>query len=336
VLAGLATALDEELLDWNPLAWKQIVVVGDSSAKSPDHPDPRSRRNFGGYTVQRIIDLADGGAGSSTKTSWVISAVRIKDPLFPHDHVAGDRQFHQLVSGRNYNGMMIEKRGGASPQLFWEELRNHLIESLEAFEDSVLRSGNLPSTFPPISKKTAADYPYPVLDLLRRLPDESTGSEQRFASRYCTELDADGNRVLIPHLFARRGRLNTFSSYLDLVVGILEDSGDPASRDVTAIIGHLQSISASLQIDESVTPETVVEDVLSGILDLPIKTPIFRMTFGELAAMSERDFQEWIRSVDAVQKMMKSVIENENLWFKLHPNAQDRDAHAFIALSDLP
>jgi hypothetical protein len=333
VLAGIDTAM-EDRLGWNPFAWKVIVVVGDSSAKTPDHPDLKSRKNAKGRTVQSIIDQAEGKKSSQAVSSYVISAVRIKDPLFLEDHVIGDRQFNRMVAGQSYNGRMISTQGGAVPGDFSKDLTDYLLEAVENFEEAILLSGGVR---PPPSGNARSDaYPYPVLDLLRRLPDESTEPGERFAARYCTELDADGNRVLIPHLFARRGKLKAFTSYLDFLIGYLEDAGDPGSRDVTELISQLQSMSMALQMDETLTADMELDRILAGILDLPIKTRVFQLSFGELAAMSKPRFQQWVRSVDAVQEMLKGVIENQQIWFKLHPNAQDRDAHAFVALSDLP
>ena len=98
----------------------------------------------------------------------------------------------------------------------------------------------------------------------------------------------------------------------------------------------MKAMSMSLQLDEPLNPEMELDHVLTGVLGLPIQTPIFRLSFGDLAAMDERRYDEWVRSVEAVQKSLKAVIDNEQLWFDLHPQAQDRDAHAFVALSDLP
>ncbi len=335
VLAGIATAMGDRL-GWNPFAWKVIVVIGDSSAKAPDHPELRSRRSANGRTVQSIIDLAEGTTSGQVVSSYVISAVRIKDPLFLNDHVVGDRQFNQMVAGKSYNGRMISTRGGAAPDDFSRKLTDYLLEAVKNFEQTILLSGGVKPPAPPPGKARSGAYPYPVLDLLRRLPDENTTPGERFAARYCTELDADGNRVLIPHLFARRGKLKAFTSYLDFIIGYLEDVGDPGSRDVTELISQLQSLSVALQMDETLTANMELERVLAGILHLPIKTRIFQLSFGELAAMGKPGFQQWIRSVDAVQEMLKGVIEKQQIWFKLHPNAQDRDAHAFVALSDLP
>ncbi len=106
----------------------------------------------------------------------------------------------RLIAGRHYSGKMIEARGGGDPEDFSSQVTSFLLGSLKSFEQIVLQAGGgLPAT---VTNLTAADFPYPVLGLVRQLPDAAPqGPDPRFSSRYCTDLDAEGNRVLIPHLF---------------------------------------------------------------------------------------------------------------------------------------
>lgn len=341
VLAGLNLAMDVERLGWNPFAWRQIVVVGDSSIKNPEHPDRDSRKNLGGATLESVRNRAqkDSVGGMPSVDSFVISAVRIKNPLYEDDHVVGDRQFNRLTAGRTYSGMMLTARGGEAPEDFSEKLTASLLKGIDAFEKLVTTSSVLPPAAVPASGRgglSAADFPYPMLDLLRRLPDEKRDGGPSFAVRYCTDVDADGNRVLLPHLLVRRGRLESFVSFLDLVEGLLAEAGDPGSRDLGRILSQLQMMSVTLNVDEPITADLGLDRVLSGLLGFPVQTRVFRLTVGELAAMSEARFLEWVRSISISRNTLKKLIENPNLWFKLHSSAGERDLHAFVALSDLP
>ncbi len=337
VLAGISTAMDPEL-KWTPYSWKQIVVVGDSSAREPGHPDLDSRTNAGGRTIDAILDRAQkasSGSGTAPTDSFVISAVRIKNPTHGDDHVIGDLQLGRLVAGRRYQGKMISARGGAEPEDFSSRLTSFLLGGLEEFEELVLGSGGGRTIT--ATHLSAADFPYPVLDLIRQLPDEEAqGEDPRFAIRYCTDLDADGNRVLIPHLFARKGSLKTFVSFLDFMVGLLEDAGEPGARDVEHLVSQLRATTVSLQIDEPISAELNLDKVFSGILGIPLKTNVFKLTLGELAAMNAARYQEWVQSVNASKQTLADLADNPNIWFGLHPSAKNRDFHAFIALSDLP
>jgi hypothetical protein len=339
VLAGLALAMDGPSLHWNPYAWKQIVVVGDSSIKVPDHPEPASRRNHEGRTLEAILQQAQGQAspaGGAAVASFVLSAVRVKDPLQEDDHPIGDRQFNRLVAGRHYNGTMLSARGGARPEDFSGTLTASLLEGVNNFERVILQGGGVPAA--PGGALSAAEFPYPLVDLLRLLPDEPANPNGglRFAERFAASLDADGNRVLVPHLFARKGQLSKFVAFLDLLVGLLEDAGQPGARDVASILPPLQAMSLALQIDEPISADLKLEPLLSSMLGLPVKTRIFRLTLGELAGMSAARYREWLASVELAKGTLQTLLDNPHLWFKLHPDAQDRDAHAFIALSDLP
>ncbi|MCP3964222.1 MAG: VWA domain-containing protein [bacterium] len=337
VLAGLNLAMDVERLGWNPFAWRQIVVVGDSSIKNPEHPDRDSRKNVGGATLESVRHRAqkDPVGGIPAVDSFVISAVRIKNPLYADDHAVGDRQFQRLISGRRYDGKMITAAGGEEPEDFSRELTASLLKGIDAFEKLVTSS----AAAVPASARgglSAADFPYPMLDLLRRLPDEKKAAGPSFATRYCTDVDAEGNRILLPHLLVRKGRLQSFVAFLDLIQGLLEEAGEPGSRDLGPILTQLQMMSVTLNIDEPITADLRLGQLLSGLLGFPVQTRVLSLTVGELAAMSAGRFQEWVRSVSLSRSTLKRLIENPNLWFKLHPSAGERDQHAFVALSDLP
>ncbi len=334
ILAGLATAMDNRL-GWNPYAWRIIVVVAGSSAKTPDHPDPSSRTNAEGRTLRSISNQAAGIHSPHLVSSFVISAVLIKDPLFPEDNEVAERQLSQLVAGRSYNGRMISVEGGADPDDFSAIMTGYLLEAWESFEEVILRPETLRSRHAPDSV-TTTNTSHPVLDLLRRLPDENTDQGAHVVTRYCTELDAFGDRVVIPYLFVRRGQLKTFASFIDFVIGYLEDAGEPGLRDVDSLLVQLESLSAALHLTVPLSRDTELYRVLTGIFNYPIRTSIFSISFGELAAMSEDRFQEWVRVAGILQEKMKGILNNEQLWLELHPGAQDRDAHAFVALSDLP
>ncbi len=341
VLAGLNLAMDLERLGWNPLAWRQIVVVGDSSIKTPEHPDRDQRKNLGGATLESVKLRAqkDSVGGIPKVDSFVISAVRIKDPLHEDDHVVGDLQFNRLVAGHRYRGRLITARGGDEPEDFSRQLTASFLKGIEAFEKLVTSSPALPPAALPASVRgglSAADFPYPMLDLLRRLPDEKRAAGPSFATRYCTDVDADGNRILVPHLLVRKGRLQSFVAFLDLIQGLLEEAGEPGSRDLGQILSQLQMMSATLNIGEPITADLKLERVLSGLLGFPVQTRSLTLTVGELAAMGAGRFQEWVRSVSLSRDTLKKLVENPNLWFQLHPGAGDRDQHAFVALSDLP
>ena len=307
VLAGLAVAMDEERLGWNPLAWRHIVVVGDSSIKNPDHPDADSRKNFGGMTLEWVRNRArkEPVGGIPDTDGFVISAVRIRQLLHPEDYTLGNRQFESLIDGRHHHGKLVKARGDATED-FSAELTAALLESIDTFET----------------------------DLLRRVPEEKDASN--LAIRYCTDVDAGGRRTLLPQRLVRRGRLDSFIAFLALVEGLLEESGEPGTRDMETFVYQLREMSVTLGFDTPVTADSGLDHLFSGILGLPVRARSFQLTVGELAAMKSSRFQKWLHSINGVRSGLKKVVERPELWFKLHPEAPERDRHAFIDESALP
>ncbi len=338
VLAGVARAMDFDEMKWNPLGWKQIVVVGDSSMKVDDHPDPNSRRNEDNRTIAGIRTKAQSGSGdleATTHGGFVISAVHVRDPEASEDHPIAERQFNQLVAGRTYNGKRISAAGGKNPEDFSNELRDVILDAVDKFDLTIVqgrgagRQGSAGST--------AADFPWPVLDIIAAIGGESSkGEGMHFDSRYSTEFDAEGNRVFVPHLFVRKGQLLSFNAMLDFLQGQLEDAGDPGNRDVAAIVKGLQATSATLNLAEPITAEMPIDKFLTLLLGFPLKNPIFRVTIGDLAAMSQTDYDDWVQSVKAQKDTLQTLTENPHIWKKLHHEARDRAAHAFVPLTDLP
>ncbi|MCP3964223.1 MAG: VWA domain-containing protein [bacterium] len=349
VLAGVAKAMEMPTLKWNPLGWKQIVVVGDSSMKVPDHPDPKSRRNEGGRTVASVKARNQSGSGELedlTQANFVISAVRVKDPERTEDHHIGDQQFNQLTAGRGYNGKVIQTVGGRRAEDFSGALSRAILDALGNFDKSVLQgavpAGGSPAGGSPAGGgtsaprgATAADFPWPVLDIIEAVSGNGAGSVQ-FQSRYSTEFDADGNRVFVPHLFIRKGQLLSFTAMLDFLQGQLEDAGDPGSRDVATIVKGMQTVSATLNLAEPITGDISIERFLGLLLGFPLKNPIFQVTISDLAAMSQTDYNDWVQNVKAQKDTLKALTENAHIWRKLHHDAKEREAHAFVPMSDLP
>lgn len=331
VFAGLDRAMDAGM-GWNRFAWKQIVVVGDSSAKSPAHPNPRSRVNEAGRTIQSIIEEAQEGGGMGAP--FVISVVRIQDPSFTLDHVIAGRQFNQLVAGGGqYSGYVILSRGGREAEDFSVVLTKKLELGIENFQQVVVSRNK--STVPS-STLNAAEYPYPLLDLIRTLPDEAPtkAEEHRFATRFATDLDSEGNRVLVPHILVRQGQLRLFVSFVDFLQAALEEAGEPGSRDVETVVSQLQSLTLSLNFDEPLAADTSIDRIFMSILNLPIKSDLFDMNIAQLATMNTTSWEFFVRSIDASRTALRALLENSRLWFKLHSNSKDN--HAFVPLSDLP
>lgn len=335
VLAGIDHALGEDM-KWNPYAWKNIIVVSDSSIKEPNHTRPESRHNAGSRTIAGTLGKVQPGSGTVEELlngGHVISSVCVRHPGSPDDYALADRQFRDLTTGREYVGELMSVRGGSDPEDFSDILSRRVLKLVENFERAVLY-GETVKTGP---------MPYPVLDLLRALGEaDSTSvvtgdaSGMGFASRYCAEFNHNGDRVFIPHVFTRRGQLLQFNSMLEYLEGALEDAGEPGHKDVGVILRSLQVVSTSLNLDEPLTADMELEKLLQLLLGLPLKTPIFKISISDLASMSQVDYDDWLRSLRGCHDTLASLLENPTIWYRLHPTARDREMHAFIELADLP
>jgi len=340
VLAGINTAMDTDQLKWNPLAWKQIIVVGDSSIKGPSQPagvvHPHTRKNRHNLTLDTMLARLQVGNTSNldamAASNFVLSSVRVKDPDAAQDHAIGDSQFAKLVEGRDYGGTSISVNGGLSPGDFSSELITVILEAY-ASHGTV---GSNPTDPNSGSSKSSAQVPYPLLDLLDQFADPSEAEKMHFASRYCSEFDHEGNRLFVPHVFVRLGQLKSFNAMLQFLQGSLEDAGDPGSRDVAAVVASLKTISATLNLGDTISGDMDLSELLMAILGFPVKNPIFKVSPKDLAAMSVTDYGDWQQSVKACTSTLSTFIDNPNIWMKLHPDAKERDAHAFIRMSDLP
>jgi hypothetical protein len=335
VLAGIEHALRDEM-GWNPYAWKNIIIVSDSSIKEPEHTHPESRRSDGGRTITGMVARIQPGAGTAEEllsSGHVISAVAVRHPGSPDDYPLADKQFRELTAGRAYEGHLMRVRGGSDPEDFSDILSTRILKLVENFERSVLHGETV--------KGDA--IPYPVLDLLRELGDaDSTGTASTgadgmgFSNCYCAEFNSVGDRVFVPHVFVRRGQLLQFNSMLEYLEGALEDAGEPGHKDVATILRSLQVVSTSLNLAEPVTADMELEKLLKLLLGFPLKTPIFKISISDLASMSQTDYDDWLRNVRGCHETLASLLENRNIWWKLHPTVREREMHAFIELADLP
>ncbi|MFH1688769.1 MAG: VWA domain-containing protein [Candidatus Eisenbacteria bacterium] len=335
VLAGVDRATAAEM-KWNPLAWKNIVIVGDSSLKGPSHPMSGFKKNESSRSIPGMKAKLQPSRDTQAllESGFVVSAVRLKDPEYSADHPIGDRQFTELTTGREYMGLMIPVRGGSSPEDFSGQLTEFILTGMDNFDVAVRKGGGRKAAEPGTKESY---FPYPVLDIIGTLSDDGDGGDgMRFGSRYCTEFDYEGNRLFVPHVFVRMGQLKSFNSMLEFLQGALEDAGAPGHRDVGNILKSLQIITTSLNLSEPITADMPLEKFLLVLLGFPLKTPIFHVTIGDLAAMSQVDYDDWVNGVRSTTETLDSLTENPNIWHKLHPTARDREAHAFVALADLP
>ena len=338
VLAGITVAMDTDRLKWNPLAWKNIIVVGDSSFKQKSHPFVGSRTNKFNTTIAAIKARAQSGATdveSFKNSHYVLHAIYVQDPLAKSDHAPAETHYGDTVAGRQYVGEFIIAKGGDTPEDFSERLYEDILKKAESFRSTMNIGG------PTVGPSSGASVPdsqkaLPLIVMLNAAQDESKTGGLGFTSRFASEFDNNGNRLLEPHLWVRKGDLMGFSKILDFLVGQLEDAGEPGSKNVSKVVKSLQNIVMSLNMNEPITADMPIDKFLALLGGFPLKSDIFKFSISQLAAMNQTDYADWVNRIKETVETLQELQENQQLWKRMHELAKERDFYAFIRLSDLP
>jgi hypothetical protein len=356
VLAGIWTAVDLDAMRWNLVGWKQIIVVGDASIKGPDHPDPACRRNAESRTIAQVkarLQAGSGGTQEKLEGNFVASVVHVKLSQASEDHPIAKRQFEDLVAARRYNGIYLD---AASGEDFSAQLSDHILKSVSNFLKTVVK-GEDPAVSPDTASvakdptlaakprkvdaaESSAVSPDPVLDLIRELPRDSSGRNANlmsFRSAYCSEYDGAGDLLFETYVFTRRGTLSIYQSILGLLKNSLEDAGPVGNRNVEYVVQTMKTIAATLfSGKETIDKDTPPEVLIQQLMGFPVRTPLLKKPFAEIANMPQADYDDWVRGIEAQVQSLRSLIDNSSIWFALHSGATDREKHAFIPLTDFP
>ena len=103
------------------------------------------------------------------------------------------------------------------------------------------------------------------------------------------------------------------------------------------VVSSLQILATNINLGESVNPDMPLSKLLGMVLGFPVRNQMFAMTPAKLAAMTSRDYKAWVDQVRASETIVKSHLDNAQVWFFLGQKAgRPQDRHAFIKLSDLP
>jgi hypothetical protein len=265
--------------------------------------------------------------------------VHVKRPNTPAaDYSIALEQYQTLVGGRAYTGDFFQIEG-KNLQSFSNNLTSSILKKLENFKLALKGGAGAPAPSQASgAKPSSAEWPFPLLDLLSSAPSAQGQNtlDMSFSHGFCTEFDTEGNRVFVPHVFVRQGQLKSFNYVLQFLQTQLEDAGDPGSRDVQKIVKGMQTISMSLNLAEPIDPNMELSTFLQRLIGFPLKTQIFFITLADLAAMSQVDYDDWTKKVKACTETLTELIDNPNIWRKLHPTAKDSQNHAFINMNDLP
>ncbi|MCP4990630.1 MAG: VWA domain-containing protein [Colwellia sp.] len=319
VLAGLKKAIQDS--KWNPHGFKQVILLGDASAQT----EMSSPKNAEELTISGVLAMAQPSGRETVQEKKIIHAVRIisKDS---EDYAKCEEHFKQLAAGEDMSGEYREFNGDPSGA------RSCVTELVDIIRKS---AAGLVS----IKKKIQPADNTPGLGLLLEMvsaSSETRGDAPQFASGFGCEIDLNGNQVFEPFVLVQHGQFETFRSALDFSINALKNAGDPGSKDINKIVKTMQILATMVFSGEPVNPDTKLSDILNLILGFPVRSKIFDMSISTIGAMSAADFQSWLQQMDACKSIIKSHLDNEQVWFLLGKDTSPEKKHCFVKVKDLP
>jgi hypothetical protein len=315
-------------LDWGRISYRQVILIGNAST----HVDPAKS---GGLTLEGVLALAQPPGGrQAARRAVTIHALQVESDD-PRDAEVARDQFTALAGGRDYSGLYARlDEVDAFVTTLADLLRaklNYIVELNRGTDlERILRSGRGDRHVGP---------------LLINLQDAAAGAGEEpigFTAGFVAEVDRRGNRLVEPYVLVRKGQLEQFVAILDALLVNLKNAGEPGGQDVRRVVQAMQTCAIHLNIGEAIGTETDLAKVLEWAAGLPVQNRIFAITPSRLAAMGASQFEAWMRDVQASRNVMKSQVENQDLWFSLLGKRVGGDAeasqndHGFLKVTDLP
>lgn len=325
-LAGLYDAI--KMKGWKKGGSKHIIWFSDAPTKvvSQDY------KNAGKLTIPGVLSLAQPETPEGPFDCIQIHGLRIISEMaeLTAEH------FETLTKGRKVPGLHYSyAKQGDEAQFIADltaalaQLANAARGVAEGNSDQVVDAVH--ATPPDSNQRRLLGG---VLEMIKMTSESST--TETFQEGYATTLDREGNRCLEPFVLVDQVQLRLFNSALAHCVVSLESAGDPGSRNVQRIVENLKILGAGIPLAGEIEADTPLAEVLTRILGVPIRSPIFKLTPRMLASMTGKDFNDWKSQIEASQSIVKSHIDRTSIWFKLGRSGKSSELHAFFKVSDLP
>jgi len=313
VAEGLRVAIED--LAWNRVGYKHIILIGDASS----HGKPSLE--------EVLIQAQPTGLNEAIWQKITIHALQCGLPPFGDDSYVCQVQFKQLAAGRDYPGLYGD----------FKDVDDYVTKLVELIRGRVgyVRDIAEGKNTDVVERGKDDCLIGPLLEMVRSV-DEGDPKVASFASGYVAEVDMAGNRMLEPHVLVTYSQLEMFHAAMDFCVKALENAGEPGEKDVNKIVSNLQILATQVNLGELVDLNTELSKILTLMLEVPVRNAIFRMTPARLAAMTESDYQSWVRQVRASQAVLKAQIDNKPIWFNLGKEIQPQYRHSFVKITDLP
>ena len=316
VYAGLKTAVTQ--MHWGTVANRAIILIGDAA----NHEDHKSI-----VSCEAVLAAAQPSASSDNIKALIqhitIHTLQVGEGSGPEFEMCR-RQFTTLAAGRHFAGVSANT---GNVTTFMNSLMTTLTNRVVGTEYAIRgETEKLEAMGDPNGGSIGA-----VMQYLGK--EKLVGAT--FANGYASEIDAKGNRTVEPYVLVARNDLRAFKSALEFCVTTLEGAGEPGSKDVARILNSLKTLTVHLGYGDQITANTPLKDVMQLILGLPIKSSCFDMTPARLCGMSQKDFDSWVKQVDASHSMVDGHIATAR-WFNLGRETKQELRFAFVRVSDLP
>lgn len=316
--SGLMTAIKE--LAWDDMGNKHIILVTDA----PSHIDEQSI-----VSVDSVLSAAQPGASSSDIQGLfshiTIHTMFVGDSSLPHAELA-KKQLIKLAAGRDQAGFSGSVEGESE---FIPKLTDLLMKRVR---DTAAIADGKSTGFDEIIADKNAGAIVPILEQLRGESTVGTTFKRGFAA----EIDSQGNRSLEPYILASQIDVKAFQAALAFCVTTLRSSGEPGSRDVARVLTSLKTLSVHLNMDSEITGSTKLTEILRELIQaLPVRTRVLELSIDQISAMSQGEFDSWVREVESCSESLSGII-SKGRWFHLGAEKRPEFRYAFIRMADLP
>lgn len=343
VFAGMKVAIED--MDWNPIAERHLILIGDASAQDAVGQLGSSGptyKNFYKLTLDGVCAKAQGSGVTreTAQSNITVHALHIIDIAPPGDVQKCEGQFRKLAAGRDVAGIYKQYNSSMLNQFVSDLLGHEHIKSVLERTDFIVD---------PDQKSTAIVHAATLKGGLLNVPslknlivttlDKENGSSAQhtgFTSGWACRVDIRDNFQLEPHVLVTRGRMQTFVTALDKIIKTLDKVREPGSGDVTKALQDLQIIATLVSYEEQVTVDIPLSKLMSWILALPIKSDIFNVSIFTLRSWTKEHYADWVNSVRATQQIIQANLDDRARWRSIGSSTSEVDKRAFIKVSDLP
>lgn len=206
-----------------------------------------------------------------------------------------------------------------------EKLKKTLAEAFNAFV--LARSGKI---------KSSGDFKQNAITNSIYLIVDAAGNEIKDQDSFdglSTTRDSEGREVAIKRVLVSENEIRRLQSTFDKLHNTFKNKTKTADRqDVKAILDELKQIVAETGAGQKFDAETNLNDVIT---DLPLRSPVLKMSPKDIAAMTSDAFTSWLEKLDIATTRCKDLLESQKDWSYLSEKAA-YEKFTFLKLNELP